>query len=263
MWLQNREETISQVQLHSIILLKDTTKVLFPDTQLKAMGVSAPEYATSDIDASGSLGGPIIKDKIWFFANARYLDNTYTSPFRPTTILGKEYKSFDLSHKEVMSFLKLTTQITPSIRFMGLFNFTDIYEPYFRLDKDWNISAEAMRVWDHERVCTGNGVLTWLLDPNTFLDVRAAYVHRWFPLPMQPGEPQNNYINIISTMLILVIDGGMLDSMRHISGRDFTLQHQLQDSRTICSALGITTRLKRVLTLSKLMGTGTGGGITL
>lgn len=76
---------------------------------------------------------------------------------------------------------------------MGLFNFTDIYEPYFRLDKDWNISAEAMRFWDHERGYTGNGVLTWLLDPHTFLDVRAAYVHRWSPLPMQPGEPQNNY----------------------------------------------------------------------
>lgn len=82
MWLQNREETISQVQLHSIILLKDTAKVLFPDTQLKAMGASAPEYRRSDMDASDSLGGPIIKDKIWFFANARYLDNTYTSPLQ-------------------------------------------------------------------------------------------------------------------------------------------------------------------------------------
>lgn len=172
---------------------KDTTKVVFPDTQLKAMGVSAPEYATSDMDASGSLGGPIMKDKLWFFANARYLNNTFTSPFRPTTILGKYYGPFDLDHTEVMSFVKLTTQITPSIRFMGLFNFTDIYEPYFRLDKAWNITSEAMRVWDHEKGYTGNGVLTWLLDPNTFLDIRAAYVHRWFPLPMQPGEPQNNY----------------------------------------------------------------------
>ncbi len=173
---------------------EDTTKVVFPDTQLKAMGVSKPEYATSDLDASASIGGPIIKDKLWFFANGRYLDNTYTSPFRPTTILGKEYGPFDLAHKEVMSFVKLTTQLTSSIRFMGLFNFTDIYEPYFRLDKGWNMTSEAMRVWDHERGYTGNGILTWLLDPNTFLDLRAAYVYRWFPLPMQPeAEVQNNY----------------------------------------------------------------------
>ncbi len=171
---------------------EDTTKVLFPDTQLKAMGVKAPEYAVSDLDVSGSLGGPIIRDRLWFFGNARYLFNSFTSPFRPATIAGEVFEPApDMDHTEMMGFAKLTAQFSSKLKFMGMFNYTDIYEPYFKLDKGWNVAPEAMRRWDHEKGYTGNAIITWLLDPNTFLDLRAGYVRRYFPVPLQPDAVNN------------------------------------------------------------------------
>lgn len=140
---------------------KDTTKVLFPDTQLKAMGVGVPEYAFSDLGVSASLGGPLIRDKLWFFGNARYLFNSYTSPFRPAIIAGTDFgPAPNMDHTEIMGFGKLTAQLSSNLRFMGMFNYTDIYEPYFTLDKGWNITPEAMRRWDHEKGYTDNAIIT-------------------------------------------------------------------------------------------------------
>ncbi|MCP2605315.1 TonB-dependent receptor, partial [Candidatus Aminicenantes bacterium AH-873-B07] len=170
---------------------EDTAQVLWTEEQLSAMGVAGPEFSKYDFDGSFTLGGPIIRDKIWFFTNARYLDSKISSPFRPTTILGKKYEAFDLPHREIMSFVKLTSQVSPSLRWMGMFNFTDIYEPYFKLGKGWNKPPETHRVWD-ERGYTFNTILNWIINPNTFLDLRVGYVYRDFGLPMR-DEAKGNW----------------------------------------------------------------------
>ncbi len=176
----------------NLLYTSDTfANILIPDPQLRALGVSKPEIALSDYDVSGILGGPFLKDRIWFFANFRYIANEYISPFRPTTILGKSYESFNLDHTEYLGFLKLTTQFTQSLKFMGMVNYAQMYEPQFRLDKGWNITKEAYRVWDNETGLTGTAIFNWVIDPNTFVDLRGGYVRRFFPLPLQPESVNN------------------------------------------------------------------------
>ncbi|MBM3311108.1 MAG: hypothetical protein FJY80_06345, partial [Candidatus Aminicenantes bacterium] len=42
-------------------------EILFSNEQITALGVGKPSFAIYNIQASGILGGPIIKDKLWFF----------------------------------------------------------------------------------------------------------------------------------------------------------------------------------------------------
>jgi hypothetical protein len=83
-----------------------------------------------------------------------------------------------------MGFIKLTTQLTPSIKLMGMFNYVDRNRPMYEQPGSRTI-FQATRKWDHEKDYTGNGVMSYILDQNTFFDLRVGYVHRLFPLPMQ------------------------------------------------------------------------------
>jgi len=69
----------------------DLAQVLFPDEQLKSMKIGKPSFSLYNVDTSAMLGGPIIKDKLWFFTDFAFTKSSRWSPFRPTTILGTSY----------------------------------------------------------------------------------------------------------------------------------------------------------------------------
>ena len=52
---------------------EDTTQSLWTDEEAQALGVTLPSLDKIWFDGSLTLGGPIIKDRIWFFANARLI----------------------------------------------------------------------------------------------------------------------------------------------------------------------------------------------
>ena len=128
-----------------------------------------------------------MKDKLWFFANARYIKQTktttytgdYTDPY-----LGVTHPKYDWTHEEKMGFIKLTSQLTSKIKFMGMFNYVTRYRPMYEEPHPRRV-FQATRIWDHEKDYTGTGILNYILDQNTFFDLRVGYVSRWFPIPMQ------------------------------------------------------------------------------
>lgn len=163
----------------------DFAQHLWTDEQIQALEVSKPTVDKSWFDGSFSLGGPIMMDKIWFFSNVRYIRQEQFTNFIPfTDPLGVYHGTYNWIHEEKMGFFKLTAQLTPNIKFMGMFNFVDRYRPMYE-QPAWNRVFQATRKWDHERDYTGNGIINYIIDQNTFLDLRVGYVHRWFPLPMQ------------------------------------------------------------------------------
>jgi hypothetical protein len=161
---------------------------LWTDQQVQALGVSQPVVDTSWIDGSLSLGGPIWTDRLWFFSNVRYIKQEQFVSYVPwTDILGQFHDKWDWSHEEKMGFIKLTSQLSKKIKLMGLFNFIDRYRPVYESPSP-TINFIATRIMDHERTYTGSGVLSYVLDQNTFFDLKVGYVHRIFPLYMQRGE---------------------------------------------------------------------------
>ena len=160
---------------------------LWPEEQVQALDVSRPEVDKTWIDGSLTLGGPMIKDKLWFFSNVRLIKQTktttytgdYTDPY-----LGITHPKYDWTHEEKMGFIKLTSQLTSNTKFMGMFNYVTRYRPMYEEAHPRRL-FQATRIWDHEKDYTATGILSYILNQNTFFDVRVGYVSRWFPIPMQ------------------------------------------------------------------------------
>jgi hypothetical protein len=164
---------------------KDMNQQLWPEEEIQAFEVAKPAVDKLNFDGSATLGGPIITDRLWFFSNARYLRTEQLTNFIPfTDVRGVSHKGYSWDHKELMGFIKLTGQLTTNLKLMGMFNYVDRSRPMYE-EPGPRVIFQATRIWDHEKDYTGTGVLSYVLDQNTFFDIRGSYVHRWFPLPMQ------------------------------------------------------------------------------
>jgi len=167
---------------------------LVSEEDQQALNVDRPGSYSGYKDASLNFGGPIMKDKIWFFLNARRLIwdkiNQYTPENRMAN-LGIDSPHYDLNHEEWLGFGKLTWQITPNIRYMGMLHYNHIYEPVYTNRVASNYSLEYTGVWNHENTYTTTHQLNWVLDQNTFMDIRGTYIHRYFPINNRPGTEGN------------------------------------------------------------------------
>ncbi|MGD2295060.1 MAG: TonB-dependent receptor, partial [Candidatus Aminicenantes bacterium] len=160
---------------------------LLSQEDLHAVGLEEPTGWNSWQDFSLFLGGPIFKDRIWFFINGRYFK--WARDFNhviwdDTVAAGTHVYTLDEApHKEMNLFGKLTFQFAPNIRFMGTYNLTNITEDFYtnRIGNDLDVTATSK--WDGETDHTLSGQLNWILGQNLFIDARVGYIRRWFPLP--------------------------------------------------------------------------------
>ncbi|MCP5046258.1 MAG: TonB-dependent receptor [bacterium] len=74
-------------------------------------------------EPGASLGGPLIKDKLWFFANFNMIKNETYAPGYPYNGTGGDIPA---DREEVFPYLKLTYQPTQSDKFIIGYNFSDL-----------------------------------------------------------------------------------------------------------------------------------------
>jgi hypothetical protein len=172
----------------------------------QAVGVNPPESFMEYIDGSLSFGGPAIPDRAWFFLNARRLSWTQANPqvydirlkviadARPGMFTPAELQHFDIEHKEWLGFGKLTFQLTDSIRYMGMYHWNNIYEPVYSNRTSNTYTFACTIVWDHENTHTTTHQINWVLNQNTFVDVRGTYVYRHFPILLRPEYAMNYFV---------------------------------------------------------------------
>lgn len=171
------------------------TSELITEEEQQALEMNPPESYTSSFDLSLNLGGPIINDKLWFFANVRRLTWEQLNPLAPENrmaSLGFSSPHYDKEHQEWLGFGKLSWQITPNIRYMGMLHYNHIYEPVYTNRIASSYSWDYTGVWNHENTYTTTHQFNWVLDQNTFLDIRGTFIHRYFPINSQP-ETEGNY----------------------------------------------------------------------
>ncbi len=164
--------------LSSYYMGKSLSVPLWTEEETNIFGLAPVDRYKKSIDVAGTFGGPIIKDKIWFFTSYRYLD--WVRTFSP-------YPDFELSHKENMAFVKLTAQVSPKFKLLGSFHYNVFDEPYRTAAVEWgrlkdNIPTELGNLTD-----ILNLQANWILDANTFTDFRFGHNYRLMPLHSQPG----------------------------------------------------------------------------
>lgn len=130
------------------------------------------------MDANVHLGGPIKKDKIWFYAGAQFYRNwSYPTGF-PEAI----------DYKQPRAFLKITAQLTPSTNLSTFFE----YDAYNGINRDGaaDVSPEATVTQDSPDY-VGNFSLTHVLSPTTFIDLKASFFHGYYYLDPETGMDVN------------------------------------------------------------------------
>jgi len=128
------------------------------------------------------LGGPIMKDKVWFYLGAHY--------FRQMDYVTGFPEPVD--YKMPRAFVKINAQLTPSTSIMTFYE----YDAYNGINRDAasDVSPEAVvdqTSPDH----VGNFSLTQIITPKTFLDLKAAFFVGYYYLEPEVGRDINSHWN--------------------------------------------------------------------
>ncbi len=126
------------------------------------------------MDVNAHLGGPIIRDKLWFYVGLQY----YRTWRYPTGFPEA------VDYKQPRSFFKLTSQLTPSLSMTGSVQI-DTYNGINR-GAGATVAPEATVTQKSPEV-VGNFSLTKIFSSKTFLDVKAAYFWGYYYLDPEVG----------------------------------------------------------------------------
>lgn len=182
-------------QVQAYYTNEDLTQNLYPKVDLKAMGLGIPVLPKYDVDASASLGGPIIKDKIWFFGTLGLQSREYYTSFIPPAssvaiVNGETYTQYKDPYKEMPFFLKLTTQISKSMRFFAMVNGSVLNRDVYGGGGS-RTAYDATFTLKNNTWVAATGELNWILGPNSFVNFRGGYTNRWYPITSRDEARDN------------------------------------------------------------------------
>jgi len=166
---------------------ENLSQIHLPEPDLQALDLAKPSVPVYMIDTAFALGGPIIKDRLWFMGEFRLIKSKETGDFRPTVINGKQFNNYDRLFPNYVGFLKLSAQLSKDIRAsaMGHFSMQDV--PYYY--SGWGLTDEANY---HNKPIRFNygATVSWTVDSNTILDLRAGGLYfKWTGSTTEAGNP--------------------------------------------------------------------------
>jgi hypothetical protein len=137
--------------------------------------------ASKLFDINGHLGGPILRDKLWFYAGLQF----YRTQERPAGFPE------DRDYKQPRIFVKLTTQLTPTLNMNAMYQRTK-YQGENR-GAGATTSPEACLTQDSPDWLAGFN-LNKILSSKTFFDLKTNYFEGYYYLNPEVGlEPYMRY----------------------------------------------------------------------
>jgi outer membrane receptor protein involved in Fe transport len=166
---------------HAEIIFQDTKKNNFWTTDNNQAYIDENPSLTSPLqglwDSSVHIGGPIKKDKHWFFLGLQY----YRSKARPTGLEAPHFRDY----KQPRFFLKLTSQLSSKVNLTGWFEL----DQYNGINRGTGVThpvpETGVKQTSPEWVV--NLDLTTVLNPTTFFNLKGAYFWGYYYLDPQ-GE---------------------------------------------------------------------------
>ncbi len=170
------------------------TTIVVTDDQLRSMGLGKPTVDIYSYDFSSSLGGPVIKDKLWFFLNGRYGRAETRSGFvKWTSPLGVTYDEFNREAWNWGGFAKLTFQPIKNLRITANGNYRAIYRN--TRANGLFMPYDCTYTDDPWANTSGFATITYILNQNSFLEARFGFLEvsamLKLPDPSQSGEDLN------------------------------------------------------------------------
>jgi hypothetical protein len=120
-----------------------------------------------NFDSTVQMGGPIFKDKLWFFANMSYQSqNTYAAGFP-----YDKPKQVPMDALYIDPFVKLSWQINPSMKLVGSWD----YPPYWAHNRGANYqNTEATTTAQFNVVNKSHLVYSYIIGNNLIISAKAA-----------------------------------------------------------------------------------------
>lgn len=158
--------------------------------ELKAKGINKSSPVDVIFDSNVNLGGPIKKDKVWFFTSYRFYKIN-------TQILGMKRPDgspeVDVNHQS--NFMaKITAEVNPKNKLMlqYLFNYQN---RFYR--REGYAFVEEKASWRQIEPChIIQGQWTSFLSDNLYIDLRYGYKNLRFPLSYQPEVKATDYARV-------------------------------------------------------------------
>lgn len=169
-----------------MVFNENLAQSLISESEAEAVGLSKPTGQKQFGDFSFSLGGPVIRDKIWFFLNGRYVNFSVEKESLPDALFG-------MTHEEIMAFAKITISPHPKIKLSGMWSFGNTYEPIQIISpfgSEWDFFYREKTSWptlDRMNNHALLGKVYWILDQNSIADFRINYSRSVVPLRFQSG----------------------------------------------------------------------------
>lgn len=167
------------------------------------------------VDFSGHLGGPIIRDKLWFYLGLQW----YRTWDYPTGFPEPQ------DYKQPHGFLKITSQLSPKTNLMGSVQ-VDSYNGINRYGAYW-VSPEATVNQESPEV-VGNFTLTHIFNSNTFFDLKGAFFWGYYYLEPEGGRDVSGRYDLNQDLLVdNWMAYGMFDRWRYQANASVT--HYAED----------------------------------
>jgi len=197
------------------------------------------------IDVNGHLGGPIIKDKLWFYVGTQF----YRTLRRVTGFPE------DVDYKQPRIFTKLTFQATPTMNLNAVFQATR-YDGINR-GASATTSPEACVTQDSPDWLTAFN-LTKILSPRTFFDVKVNYFQGIYYLDPEVGVDTYGRFDLNDNMMYDSA-GWFYYADRGRFGANASLTHYAEDFLAGDHDFKFGAEFERSMARSRYGYTGRGG----
>lgn len=197
------------------------------------------------MDINGHVGGPIIKDKLWFYTGGQF----YRTQERPTGFPE------DVDYKQPRFFAKLTTQLDPSLSMSGVFQAT-AYQGKNR-GSGATISPEACVDQDSPDWLASFS-MTKIISQSTFFDLKVNYFKGKYYLDPEVGFDTYAHYDLGENWWHESA-GYFYYADRQRFGANASLTHYTEDFITGTHDFKFGVEVERSMARSQYGFTGTGG----